>query len=64
MNKILIFITALILGYIYYTKTVEGFQSTKCFSCEAQGYNNTKCFSCEQQMSRVPHGNKCLSCET
>ncbi len=62
-KKILVaLLVALALGYVYYTRKVEGFQSTKCFSCEAQGYGTSKCFSCDAQLPGVPHGTKCLSC--
>jgi len=45
---------------------LEGFRSTKCFSCERQMpqvAHGTKCFSCERQMPQVAHGTKCHSCE-
>lgn len=60
---------ALLLMYVLYlTKSVEGFRSTKCFSCEAQDHamgivrsHGTKCFSCEAQ-SKLAHPTKCFSC--
>ena len=65
-------VLALLLIYVLHlTKhedAIEGYRSTKCFSCEAQDRamgiirsHGTKCFSCEAQ-SDLAHPNKCLSC--
>lgn len=65
-------VLALLLLYVLYitkSDSLEGFRSTKCFSCEAQDRamgivrsHGTKCFSCEAQ-SNLAHPNKCFSCE-
>lgn len=71
LGNMAIVLALVLIYYLYVTQPVEGFRSTKCFSCEAQdtamginrGYG-TKCFSCEQQtQGLVPHPNKCFSCE-
>jgi len=67
----MIVVAALVLLILFFMMTQtepkrENFNSTKCFSCEAQMpcvQHGSKCFSCEQQTPGIRYPNKCFSCE-
>ena len=65
MKLILVFISLIILLYIFKNKTIlEFFSKSKCFSCdqESNKHHPSKCYSCEEE-SKKQHSSKCYSCE-